>query len=311
MSQAESQDSLARLQSTIAELQAIATSLAEQNITLSEDVLTDLVTDTAKLAATLTTQNTSQQPATSTSAADEWDSDIFEDSIPATPTPTRQPNTTTPSRVSQTQSIKRRKSRPWWQDQKIFIGAVSAAIAFIFIWQFTTKTPEVTLEATQPNDNTTPTETVLPDIDQPSAELKTKRSPIEQIEPQPIPEPTPEPEPEPIRPLTPEQRLVAAIQSQIDDVTQPYGDNIVRAVEADFDNSMLRITVGDAWYLLKERLQDRLGSDVLELSQILDFKKLRVEDLEGHFVARNPVIGDALVIVRRYQDFQETETDLK
>ncbi|OKH15910.1 hypothetical protein [[Limnothrix rosea] IAM M-220] len=306
MSQADPQNALARLQETIAQLQAIATSLEKDNIRLSETALADLATDTAKLAAALTAPPSASTDASmavaspsdeSASTGDEWDSDIFEE---VEPTPERQPKAPERQRVSQT--VRRRPTRPWWQDQKVLIGAVSVAIAIIFVWKISTKPAAVTLQVTQPSSNTSPpTEVVLPEADPSQPEPS---APAPKVKPAPV-EPTPTPKPEPARPLTPEQRLVAAIQRQIDDVTQPYGDNIVRAVEADFDNSLLQITVGDAWYLLREGLQDRLGSDVLELSQILDFKKLRVEDLKGNFVARNPVVGDALVIVRRYEEFQD------
>jgi hypothetical protein len=231
---------------------------------------------------------------------DDW---IDGDDTPQSPTtPIQRPVASTKSTKQVPPRSVRRRQKPWWQQQKVLIGAVGAAIAFIFVWQLATKQPETTLEASNPVTGT-PTTTV--DTDQtiePNTETPTITAPV-------IPQPTVEikPAPEPPRPLTPEQRLIAAIQAQVDDVTQPYGDNIVRSIEADFEQGTLRIIVGDAWYLLKEKLQDRLGTDVLRLAQKLDFNKMRVEDLQGNFVARNPVVGDALVIMKRYQDFAPEE----
>ncbi|NJN72791.1 MAG: hypothetical protein HC799_08275, partial [Limnothrix sp. RL_2_0] len=179
-----------------------------------------------------------------------------------------------------------------------------ATVAFILVWQFTTTTDSEDVVATQPTEPIETVETAPvpdPEFDGRSPEVADKPTP--QPKSNLNTQSAPPLEVKPTIPLTPEQRLIAAIQTQLEDVSQPYGDNIVRSIQPDFATGTLKITVGDAWYLLKEGLQDRLGADVLELSQMLDFKTMRVEDLEGNFVARNPVVGDALVIMRRYQTY--------
>lgn len=287
MSQAESQASLIRLKQTLDALQ-VAVSRLESADNLSTTALDRWVQDTEQLVqqlqAPVISETVTPTPAI---APDEWDDDLLTEPVPVT-------NPVKPTRPEGVRP-KPRKKQPWWQQQKVIIGTISAAIALIFIWKFTTGTPQLSEEIAQ-TPSSEPTEQVEPST--PSAP-STPEPTVNETEPEPIAPVVPEP----AKPLTPEQRLIAAIQAQLDEVTQPYGDNIVRSIQADFAQNTLRITVGDAWYLLKEGLQDRLGMEVLKLAQVLDFKKMVVEDLQGNFVARNPVIGDRLVIVRRYQEF--------
>lgn len=295
MSQADPQVTLARLRETIAQLQRIVASLETEARSLPQSALDSVVADTAVLVQQLQAPNDSTaSPEVTTvppaSTEDDWDEDLFTESTPAQPVLDKPARPTTP--------LRRRPRQPWWQQQKVIIGAIAATVAFIVVWQFTTTSDSGDVMATQPTDSIETVETApAPELDGRSPEI------VEQPNPKVDTKSDSPAEVKPAPPLTPEQRLIAAIQTQLEDVSQPYGDNIVRSIQPDFAASTLNITVGDAWYLLKERLQDRLGADVLELAQKLDFKTMRVEDLAGNFVARNPVVGDALVIMRRYQTY--------
>ncbi|MBV5259639.1 hypothetical protein FLX56_14560 [Synechococcus moorigangaii CMS01] len=286
MSQADPQASLARLKQTLAQLQQVIIDLETDTTSIPTAAIETLSADTENLIRQLQRA----QPATTPEALTpvvEVPVNTPGIDVPTTPVPKVKPRRVEP--------VPRRPRRsPWWQQQKIWIGIATAAIAFVFIWKFTTQTPQISEEIAQ-SPATEPQEEISPVTPEP-------KTPAPKVAPK-ISEPTPTPSATPPKPLTPEQRLIAAIQVQLDEVTQPYGDNIVRTIQADFETNTLRITVGDAWYLLREGLQDRLGMEVLELAQLLDFKKMMVEDLAGNFVARNPVVGDRLVIVRRYQDF--------
>ncbi|ANV83772.1 hypothetical protein AWQ21_04885 [Picosynechococcus sp. PCC 7003] len=287
MSQADPQASLSRLKQTLAQLQQVVADLEAGTAQIPTAALDTLSTDTENLIQQLKRE----QPAA-----------IPEAVIPVVEVPANTPGVEVPTtpvpkvKPRRVEPVPRRPRRqPWWQQQKLWLGAATAAIAFIFLWKFTTQAPQISDEIAQ-SPVTEPTEEVSPVTPKPE-------TPAPQVAPK-VSEPAPVASAEPPKPLTPEQRLIAAIQAQLDEVTQPYGDNIVRTIQADFETNTLRITVGDAWYLLREGLQDRLGMEVLDLAQLLDFKKMVVEDLAGNFVARNPVVGDRLVIVRRYQDFQ-------
>ncbi len=137
------------------------------------------------------------------------------------------------------------------------------------------------------------------------------------LEPEPVDEPPapledliPEPEPEvaverpsiaPAPPiaLTPEQALLAAIQDQVADITNQYADGLIRAIQANFRTSRLTVKVDDAWYELSESRQNKLAAEMLDRAQALEFNRLIITDAEDTLLARSPVVGSEMIILRR------------
>ncbi|HEY9669065.1 MAG TPA: hypothetical protein V6C91_19800 [Coleofasciculaceae cyanobacterium] len=114
--------------------------------------------------------------------------------------------------------------------------------------------------------------------------------------PQPV-EVAPPPEPE----LTPEQSLVAAVQKQVAEITDRYGNGLIRSVEANFLGSRLIVKVSNDWYTLNQTQQNQLADEILYRSRELDFSKLEITDLQGALLARSPVVGSNMVILRRQE----------
>lgn len=121
-------------------------------------------------------------------------------------------------------------------------------------------------------------------------ELKAPKKP-QPVEPEPLP--TPE--------LTPEQSLIAAIQQQVADITERYGSGLIRSVEANFLGSRLIVKVSDGWYNLNESQQNQLADEMLLRSREMDFSKLEITDLKGSLLARSPVVGPNMVILKRQE----------
>lgn len=117
------------------------------------------------------------------------------------------------------------------------------------------------------------------------------------------------PEPEPI--LTPEQRLIASIQEQVAEVTADYAEGLIKSIQADFEGSVLAVRIGDEWYNLPESKQNKLATDMLKRSKELDFSKLDIVDLQGKSVARSPVIGSDMIILRRRLQGEDESISLK
>ncbi len=151
---------------------------------------------------------------------------------------------------------------------------------------------------------------------EPIAETPTKPviapppSPIS--EPPIVAEPAPNvavPEPEkpviptaPIVELTPEQTLIASIQDQVVAVTAPYSSGLIESIKPSFGKSRLSILVNDGWYGLNRSQQDKLGDELLKRSQELDFSNLVITDLQGMVLARSPVVGSTMVVLKRKAD---------
>ncbi len=169
-----------------------------------------------------------------------------------------------------------------------------------------TETPE-----SQDLTEATPT---LPEIEpEPKAEvtptptLEITPSPEPEVEVIPTPTPTtnptlettPEPTPETVVELTPEQILIAAIQKQVGEISDKFISGLIKSIQANFSDSTLTLIMSDDWYSFKESQQDKLASQIQQQSKEFDFTHLEITDSEGSLIARNPVIGDEMVIFRR------------
>ncbi|GAC1460299.1 MAG: hypothetical protein NVS2B14_11280 [Chamaesiphon sp.] len=105
------------------------------------------------------------------------------------------------------------------------------------------------------------------------------------------------PSPNPV--LTYEQNLIASIQKQIAEITNKYADGLVQSLEANFQGSLLIVKVSNYWYDFNPSKQDNLADEMLRRAQELDFSKLKITDLSGTLLARSPVVGSHMVIVKR------------
>ncbi|WP_413175277.1 hypothetical protein [Anabaena azotica] len=125
----------------------------------------------------------------------------------------------------------------------------------------------------------------------------------------PTPEPQIEPEaiPTPILQLTPEQALIAAIENQLAEISvsltrngeETISINLIKSIQANFRTSDLTIKISDDWFALETDKQNQLAADILQRSQELDFTHLEILDSQDNLIARNPVVGNEMVIFKR------------
>ena len=108
--------------------------------------------------------------------------------------------------------------------------------------------------------------------------------------------------------LTPEQTLIAIVENQITEVTnslsedskdQVFPNDLINSVQADFASSTLTLKISDDWYSLKQPQQNKVAADILERSKELDFTHLEITDSKNKLIARNPVVGNEMIIFKR------------
>lgn len=151
-------------------------------------------------------------------------------------------------------------------------------------------TEEPTLEPIEP-----PVEEKAPEIElEPSPESIS--TPSELTTPEP-PKPVVIEPPEPVV-FTPEQNLVASIQGEINSLTQKFPEGLVSSLQANFVDSLLIVFVSPDWNQLSESKQLELADSVWKRSQQLDFKKIEIKDSDKEIVARSPVVGDQIILVK-------------
>jgi len=176
------------------------------------------------------------------------------------------------------------------------LTGILAGIAIIVVWTTSTLLPgkpaEVAVPPPEPVASSEPVPspniTTPPELTAPTAP-----QPIEVIPSPPVPTPTPTVE------LTPEQTLIAGIENQVTEITDHYANGLIQSIQANFQASRLTIKVSDNWYKLKQSQQNKLVAQTLERSKELDFTHLEITDPQGTLLARSPVVGNDMVILKR------------
>ncbi|WP_035994681.1 hypothetical protein [Leptolyngbya sp. KIOST-1] len=139
----------------------------------------------------------------------------------------------------------------------------------------------------------------LPAAEEPSS--ATEASPYGEASEGTAPEAAPEPAPKPTQGAepTPEQSLIADIQNRVSNISRSYGAGLIQSVEVNLPENTLGVNVAEAWYGLLSSQQDEVAQDIFAQAQGLNFGTLQLRDPDGAVVARNPVVGPNMVVLRR------------
>lgn len=180
----------------------------------------------------------------------------------------------------------------------VIVGLLLGTISVSLLQEKPTKVATVPPSETVTVPEPAPTNIVPPSTTAPTPPAPPKSDPLPDLiapaESKPI---AIAPPPEPV--LTPEQNLIAAIENQVAEVTDRYADGLIQSIQVNFQGSRLAIKVGDDWYTLNQSQQDKLASRMLERARQLDFSRLEITDPQGTLIARSPVVGDSMVILKR------------
>ncbi|PZV01672.1 MAG: hypothetical protein DCF32_15995 [Leptolyngbya sp.] len=105
--------------------------------------------------------------------------------------------------------------------------------------------------------------------------------------------------PPPVVEPPPEQSLITDIQNRVSSISRSYGAGLIQSVEVNLSANTLGVNVAEAWYGLLGDQQNEVAQDIYAQAQGLNFGTLQLHDPEGVVVARNPVVGTNMVILRR------------
>lgn len=110
--------------------------------------------------------------------------------------------------------------------------------------------------------------------------------------------PTPSPSPVPVTPPKPEIDLVA-IQTQLESAIERQGDGLVKTVQAPEQFQQLQINLSKDWYGLVKDEQDQLARTLAQQAEKLKFAKFELRDEQNTLVARSPIVGSEVIILKR------------
>jgi hypothetical protein len=97
----------------------------------------------------------------------------------------------------------------------------------------------------------------------------------------------------------PEQTFIEAIQTQFNDITSQYADDIIQTLQVDLDRDRLIVQLNPAWYTIGDDGQNRLTDKMWLQAQTNHFTKLEIRDDRGNPVARSPVVGQHAIVLQR------------
>ncbi|MBD2447541.1 hypothetical protein H6G76_10230 [Nostoc sp. FACHB-152] len=187
-----------------------------------------------------------------------------------------------------------------WTTSSIFTNKPTEIATVPPVEEVPVPTPTVTTppESTAPEPETEATPTPTPEAEvTPTPEPEPEVTPTPEAEPTPTP--TPEPTPTPAVELTPEQILIASIENQVAEISDRIASGLIQSIQANFRTSNLTVKISNDWYTLKESQQDKLADEILQRSQELDFTHLEIVDAQDKLIARNPVVGNQIIIFKR------------
>jgi hypothetical protein len=127
-----------------------------------------------------------------------------------------------------------------------------------------------------------------------------KPSPVAAASPKPVPvaEPVEPPKAIASKPAIPTVDL-ATIQTQLSSSIAGIGENLVDSVQAQETTHKLSVALKEDWSGLSAANQTQVAQTLLEKSQQLKFNKLELRDNSGELVARSPLIGNDVIILKR------------
>ncbi|MFM7425857.1 MAG: hypothetical protein ACKO7W_12850 [Elainella sp.] len=102
---------------------------------------------------------------------------------------------------------------------------------------------------------------------------------------------------QPVRVEPARAEKLAALQAKFAEASSQYGDDLVQAIQADFEQNQLTINLGSAWPSLLPDQQLRLANDLYKQAQKLAFREFALADLQGKILARPAVVGTGMVIL--------------
>jgi chemotaxis protein histidine kinase CheA len=99
--------------------------------------------------------------------------------------------------------------------------------------------------------------------------------------------------------FTPEQNLIAALTTKLKELAQDYPSEFIQDIQVNLTDNSLIVRVKDSWDELEESRQSSLGNEILQRSRAFSFNKLELQDKMGTLIARNPIIGDNLIMLQK------------
>lgn len=108
----------------------------------------------------------------------------------------------------------------------------------------------------------------------------------------PLPTPVPTPSLPPL--LIPLQRRITEATGSLS-----FGQPLVETIQVNYSQGLLTIVLNEKWYTLSIDQQNQLAQTLLRQSGELSFTNLEIRNQTDQLLARSPVVGNEMIILKR------------
>jgi hypothetical protein len=136
----------------------------------------------------------------------------------------------------------------------------------------------------------------------PNSTPSVAKPPSTVVTPSPVVKPDPPtPEVPATAQISPEQAFIEAIETQLNNITSEYPDDIIQTLSIDLVRDRAIVRLNPVWYTLDEDRQNSLTDRMWQQAQANHFTQLELQDDRGVSIARSPVVGKHMIILQRTQ----------
>lgn len=99
--------------------------------------------------------------------------------------------------------------------------------------------------------------------------------------------------------LSPEASRRLKLRQNLDLIANALVPQAIVGIRPNDRSKALTITLSEAWYRSPEETQTNLTNSLLVIAQGQGYSRLQLEDTEGAVIARNPVVGEGMIVLQR------------
>jgi hypothetical protein len=112
-----------------------------------------------------------------------------------------------------------------------------------------------------------------------------------------IPEPEIIPESEDVE-YEVKEELPASIANKFFQIANDYGEDLIYLIIPNYNNNSMTIVINQNWQEIDKQKQEELSDKLFKKSQSIDFYRFQIKDRQGNLLARNPAIGDRIILIK-------------
>jgi hypothetical protein len=102
--------------------------------------------------------------------------------------------------------------------------------------------------------------------------------------------------------ISPERQLATALNTRLAQIASQYPDDLVSNISIDSTGDRLTVKLAPAWLEIDSAQQQQSIAKLWQQARSLQFSKLEISDNEGNLIARSPVVGNEMILVRSTVD---------